>query len=572
MNLLPRLCLTVCAFGLALEAGAKSAAEVFEEVSDSVVVVYGKDREGDVIGLGSGVVLAAGEVVTNCHVIEEVGDLSVKYKDSEHAATRKHSDLDRDVCSLTVQGLKATAARLGATQPLKVGQRVYVIGAPRGLELTLSEGIISSLREVGGGRYIQITAPISAGSSGGGLFDEEGRLIGLPTFYLAEGQQLNFAVPVEWINELPNRHKKAEQAAQTPYTDWLNKALALEEKQDWAELLKHALRWTKAQPGMPMAWNILGVGYWNSGQTAEAIEAYRQAVRIGPAYTVAWFNLGVVYRDSGQVAKAIEAYRQALRFYPKYVEAWFGLGVVYGESGQTAKEVEAYRQALRIDPEYVEAWFKLGVVYGKSGQTAKAIEAYRQALRINPEFAEAWFLLGSSYKRTGKMIQAIEAYQNAVRVKPDDAVIWFRLGKTYKRAGQSTQAIDAFQQAVRIKPDYVAAWSILGDAYQEAGKMAQSLDTYHQALRINPDAATIWLRLAVAYSESGQVEEEDKAYQQALSIEPDAATLWLRLGIQYHGNGSSKDKLMVVYRRLKSLDPEMADYFFSEFISRKVSE
>lgn len=464
MNLLSRLCLTVCAFGLALEAGAKSAAEVFEEVSDSVVVVYGKDREGDVISLASGVVLAAGEVVTNCHVIEEVGDLSVKYKDSEHVATRKHSDLDRDVCSLTVQGLKATAARLGATQTLKVGQRVYVIGAPRGLELTLSEGIISSLREVEGGRYIQITAPISAGSSGGGLFDDAGRLIGLPTFYLSEGQQLNFAVPVEWVKALPRRDMTAKNAA-TAITAWINKAIELDDKHDRVGLLQHAQRWTKARPS-----------------------------------------------DA---------------------EAWFFLGIAQD--------------------------------YGLADE---AIKAYQKAVRINPEFAEAWFLLGSSYESAGKMTQALEAYQKAVRVKPDNAIFWHRLGKTYKRAGQSTRAIVAFQQAVRIKPDYEAAWCILGDAYQEAGKMAQSIDTYHQALLINPDAAMIWLRLAVAYSESGQVEEENKAYQQALSIEPDAATLWRRLGIQYHSNGSSKDKLMEVYRRLKSLDPEMADYFFSEFISR----
>lgn len=467
MNLLSRLCLTICAFGLALEAGAKSATEVFEEVSDSVVVVYGKDREGDVISLASGVVLAAGEVVTNCHVIKEVGDLSVKYKDSEHAATRKHSDLDRDVCSLTVQGLKATAARLGATQPLKVGQRVYVIGAPRGLELTLSEGIISSLREVEGGRYIQITAPISAGSSGGGLFDDAGHLIGLPTFYISEGQQLNFAVPVEWVKALPRRDMTAKNAA-TAITAWINKAIELDDKHDRVGLLQHAQRWTKARPS-----------------------------------------------DA-------------------------------------------------------EAWFFLGIAQDY-GSEVEAIKAYQKAVRINPKFAEAWFLLGSSYEIAGKVIPAIEAYQQAVRVKPDYAIFWYRLGQTYKRAGQSTRAIDAFQQAVRIKPDYEAAWSTLGDAYQEAGKMAQSIDTYHQALRSNPEAATIWLRLAIANSESGQL-EEDKAYQQALSIEPDAAELWLRLGLEYHGHGSSKDKLMVVYRRLKSLDPEMADYFFSELISRKVSE
>ncbi|WP_323759667.1 serine protease, partial [Immundisolibacter sp.] len=177
---------------------AKSPTELFESVSSSIVVVHGRDNEGKPQSLGSGVVLSKDEIVTNCHVIEKSATLSVEHRGREYSATLKHSDYDHDVCSLNVTGFDAPAAVLGSTKLLKVGQKVFAIGAPQGLELTLSEGIISSLREVTGGRYLQISAPISPGSSGGGLFDEEGRLLGLPTFYLGGGQQLNFAVPVEW--------------------------------------------------------------------------------------------------------------------------------------------------------------------------------------------------------------------------------------------------------------------------------------------------------------------------------------------------------------------------------------
>jgi S1-C subfamily serine protease len=106
------------------------------------------------------------------------------------------------------RGYSAPAVVIGSTKTLKVGAKVYAIGAPKGLELTLSDGIVSSLREVDGGQYIQTTAAISPGSSGGGLFDENGALVGLTTFYLAEGQNLNFAVPVEWVKELPKRSVK----------------------------------------------------------------------------------------------------------------------------------------------------------------------------------------------------------------------------------------------------------------------------------------------------------------------------------------------------------------------------
>jgi serine protease Do len=88
---------------------------------------------------------------------------------------------------------------------LAVGTKVYAIGAPQGLELSLSDGVVASLRPLGGSSLIQTTAAISAGSSGGGLFDSLGRLVGITTFQSRTGQNLNFAVPADWINLLPQR-------------------------------------------------------------------------------------------------------------------------------------------------------------------------------------------------------------------------------------------------------------------------------------------------------------------------------------------------------------------------------
>jgi hypothetical protein len=213
-------------------AMAKTPSQVFEEVSASVVVVEAYDARGTQIGQGSGVIIAPGEVATNCHVLKDADRLQVRHGQVRHSALVRLSDADRDLCQIIAAGLTARPAAIGATKVLKVGSRVYAVGAPRGLELTLSEGIVSGLREVAGGRFIQTTAPISPGSSGGGLFDENGALVGLTTFYVSEGQNLNFALPVEWLRELHARHK-----AQTPVkdstVDWLAKAAALESRQDW---------------------------------------------------------------------------------------------------------------------------------------------------------------------------------------------------------------------------------------------------------------------------------------------------------------------------------------------------
>ena len=343
-------------FLFSTNAVAKTAAEVFEKASQSIVVVKIQDDKGKDIALGSGVVLPGGDVVTNCHVIEKAVGITVYQGMKSYHAVPRYIDYDRDVCSLSVQNMKAPAISIGSTKTLKIGYRVYAIGTPQGLTLTLSEGIISSLRPVEGGQYLQLTAPISPGSSGGGLFDEEGRLIGLTTFYLADGQQLNFAVPVEWIGELAKRHKKDLKTAET-YVDWLNKAMVLEKKKEWRELINHALQRVKALPRSAVAWYNLGIAYGVLGQTAKAIEAYKQSLRINPEDADTWYNLGNDYRVSGQTGKAIEAYQQALRINPEYADAWFNLGIAYHVLGQTGQVNEIYKRLKAIDPKEADKFF-----------------------------------------------------------------------------------------------------------------------------------------------------------------------------------------------------------------------
>jgi tetratricopeptide (TPR) repeat protein len=404
-------------FSPAVDVTAKTASEIFEKVSASVVVVQVYNEKGKAIGFGSGVVLPGGDVATNYHVVEKATKIKVHKGEKDYDAVIRYSDRDRDVCSLSAPGMKAAAVAEGSTKTLKVGSRVYAIGTPQGLELTLSEGIISSLRPVEGGQYLQITAPISPGSSGGGLFDEEGRLIGLTTFYLAEGQQLNFAVPVEWIRDLPTRRKKEAKPAET-YVNWLNKAEALKEKTDWAGLINHAIRWTNAAPLDVDAWYTLGDAYYESSQFAKAIDAYQQALRIKPEDANAWCNLGFAYGESGQFAKAIDAWQQALRISPEDAIAWRNLGVAYYESGYLTKAIEAYQQALRIKPEYPAAWRNLGVAYYESSQFTKAIDAYQEALRIKPQDPNAWYSLGVAYGKSGQRGQVMAVYKRLKTLDP----------------------------------------------------------------------------------------------------------------------------------------------------------
>jgi TonB family protein len=184
------------------QASAKSPERIFEDASASIVIVDVLSASGEKIGHGSGVVVAAGTVVTNCHVTDEATFLQVRWKDKVHSAAFVYGHSNQDLCIVSAPDLKAPKVDLGAVQNVKIGSRVFAVGAPRGLELTMSDGIVSGLRHIDGTLVIQTNAAISPGSSGGGLFNEDAQLIGITTWLIRESQNLNFALAADLIPEL----------------------------------------------------------------------------------------------------------------------------------------------------------------------------------------------------------------------------------------------------------------------------------------------------------------------------------------------------------------------------------
>ena len=155
--------------------------QVYAKVAPSIVVVVGfKASKPKDSTLGSGVIIAPGQIVTNCHVIEGADLIYVRREKFSSVALLRFEDPDRDLCQISAvnkSGFDKAITAVVSVSELRVGQRVYAIGAPQGLDLTLSDGLISSLRSIDEvGTIIQTNAPISQGSSGGGLFDTNGRL------------------------------------------------------------------------------------------------------------------------------------------------------------------------------------------------------------------------------------------------------------------------------------------------------------------------------------------------------------------------------------------------------------
>lgn len=334
----------------AATAAAKTPEQIFQQASQSVVVIQAYDGEGNPINQGGGVVTGSEEVMTNCHVTEGAAKIEVNYRGRVFRATRGLANEDRDLCQLKVPQLPAPRVSIH-TGPLRVGQRVYAIGAPEGLELTLTEGLISSLRDFDGSQYIQTSAAISQGSSGGGLFDSEGRLIGITAFFIAEGQNLNFALPAAWIVELEGGGRPASRAAGAEAAEarWIRRVQESRAGRDWSRLLTVTQQWVRAMPRSARAWQELGDAYSAMNRPRRAIPAYLQSVRYDAESFQAWLSLSGSYLALNQYDRTIEASEEALRLKAGDPRATYNLGAAYFGQNQREKVREVHAELRKID-------------------------------------------------------------------------------------------------------------------------------------------------------------------------------------------------------------------------------
>src|SRR3990170_6403836 len=199
-------------------ARAQTAQEIAKRAFGSAVLLVMQDANGQPLSLGSGFFVRDGEIATNLHVVEgaakgyaKLVGANTKYDIDGITAV----DAERDLVVLKISAARSQLLELGNSDAVQVGESVYAVGNPQGLEGTFSQGIVSSIREVGADKLLQITAPISPGSSGGPVLNAKGEVIGVSVATFSGGQNLNFAIPSNYLKALITRAGPAKPLAAT---------------------------------------------------------------------------------------------------------------------------------------------------------------------------------------------------------------------------------------------------------------------------------------------------------------------------------------------------------------------
>ncbi len=442
--------------------------EIVKKIEPSTVVIMTYNKAGKNIGQGSGFFInEAGDIITNRHVLAGVHRAEIKtakgkvYTLTAIVAEDKQADIIRASVNIPIESVRPLS--VSRSIPV-VGERIAVIGSPLGLERTVSDGIISAVREIPSfGKIYQITAPISPGSSGSPVVNMKGDVIGIATFQFVEGQNLNFAIPGERIAKLKTEKVKS-------LNEWKTG-----EREEWLASAEGLY-----QTGLNFLW---------AGDCGKALPYFEKAVMMEPIYAEAYVCIGYCNEQIGHYGEAMEAFKRAIRINPNLAEAHFDLGVAYYDLGRYTEAIEAYKNAILINPDYAEAYSNLGLTYRQLGRYADAIEASKQAIRINSDLGEAHYNLGQTYGELKRHTEAIAAYKQDIRIRPDHVEAHNNLGASYGQLGRYVEAIEAFKQAIRINPDFVKAHYGLGFCYLKMGDRGLALNQYKILKKLDSNSA-----------------------------------------------------------------------------------
>ena len=187
--------------GVAAAQGVSDPGILYKQASPAVVTIEALGDDGKVKKSGSGLITSAdGRLLTNYHVVTNTKNATVRLANGDAYDSVEVIAIDKrkDIAYLKIPAVDLPFLKLGRSAPVEIGQTVYSIGSPMGLKNTLSQGLVSGIRELDGYRLFQITAPISSGSSGGPVFDRNGEVIGLAVLTISGGHNLNFAIPIDY--------------------------------------------------------------------------------------------------------------------------------------------------------------------------------------------------------------------------------------------------------------------------------------------------------------------------------------------------------------------------------------
>jgi tetratricopeptide (TPR) repeat protein len=507
-------------------AQQSDAAKIYSQSSKSVLLIFVKSADSKIVAQGTGFLVEGGKIITNKHVVRD-GAALIDLGGVRIPATLESTDDLNDIAVLTVAAEISAEPLVLADRTPPPGSSVFAIGNPRGLEKSISTGVISGVRTVGKRELIQITTPISPGSSGGPVFDSSGKVIGVTVGSIEEGQNLNFAVPASVVVKL----LRGQSLQSADFSTLVDVAQSLVEKRKTLQYSDEAdSPFQKNQGEIRSAFSAaveragrddlpdllrisdqLSESYFYPGEQDIAVSAAERAIRLTPSSAG---NLAL--------AKALNL-KAAFLSEPAYADQ---------QKALLERAERAARQALSMTKQpSAEMYYWLGDTLEMRDSHQDADIALRRALELNRASPDA----EQQARILRDLISAAEGLN-----RPPDIDKWFSSLSQTGQAGmwdwtQRAKRLDAAQRYVEAGESWQksAEFNIVWTDWCEAagsfelasGREDSTLYTARQCIALGAGKAKSEGRLSDAHRAIASVLSDRGVYEEALSHAKEATAL-----------------------------------------------
>jgi serine protease Do len=311
-----RLCFTfICSVLLCCAASVQAmpSDKLVRQLNAQVLRVQVALSNGS-FGLGSAVVIAKNQVVTNCHVVADSTNIVVINKGITLSANAIKPDWRHDLCILKVDGLDAPIAKIGSSKNLKYEQSVFTIGYPNFVAVPVSTfGAVKGMYPLDDGVIVRASSTFGLGASGGGVFDDDGNLVGVITLKSPGRGAYYYNMPVEWVQTLlkaPEQTinvKSKQPFWAVSYDKWpyFMQVVHPYLTENWDSLLQIARKWTKKEPNTVEAWYYLAMAEYATNDTQKAEAHLQKVVAMNSQHSQAIYYLGMIAEKNGKHSLAL---------------------------------------------------------------------------------------------------------------------------------------------------------------------------------------------------------------------------------------------------------------------------
>jgi tetratricopeptide (TPR) repeat protein/V8-like Glu-specific endopeptidase len=478
---------------------------------------------------------------------------------------------------------------------------------------------------MGDGQELVYTNQSSGGMSGGGVFDTEGRLVGVNTGsenapfieqgeYQEIGLGYSLGVPITTFLGIAEAAKFSTQN----FPKVANPAVEVNAN-EIQQIKAQLFHFQVLQSGATVAdWVNYGNALWRSGEYTEAAQAFDRAITLlgkegkGENLANIYYAKGLALGDFGQSLiltnnqkarekseEALTTFQQATKTFSNFPNAWRWQGVIlnslqrypealiayeqamkgnaqdfvpYVERANVLKELKrypealaSYGQAINLKSNHPWAYNNRGTFYADMGEKDLALKDYNQAIKLDPKFAGAYHNRGTVYSENGEKKLALQDFNQAIEIDPKFAMSYYSRGRYYDENGDKELALLNYNYAILL--DYQSALVYLnrGRIFQERGNKELALQDYNHAIKLNPEEPLVYNNRGNIYRKSGEKELALQDYNHAIKLDPKFAMAHMNRGNLYRENGE-KELALQDYNHAIKLDPKFVDAYYNRGI------